>query len=145
MNVHSVSLKGRRPQNEDKHDIVLNINGNRKNLQPINLFAVYDGHGGKEVSEFIFSNLSKYFVDKRVSYPLSRKYVTDVFDHMQKILKSKDFAYHCGSTALVIANFKHNGENYLNVVNLGDCRCILARDNFAMPLKDIELNNWGVK
>ena len=26
MNVHSVSLKGARPQNEDKHDIIININ-----------------------------------------------------------------------------------------------------------------------
>lgn len=142
MNVHSVSLKGLRPQNEDEEDIVLNMNGANKNLQCVNFFGVYDGHGGKQVSKFIKDNLSKYFLNKKVVYPLSRNYVNDVYDHLQKLLKTKDFAYHCGSTALVVINFKYNNDNYLNVINLGDCRCILARDNFAMPLTKDHKPNW---
>lgn len=142
MNVHSVSLKGKRPQNEDKELIVLNSNGTDPNLQCVNFFGVFDGHGGKQVSQFVYDNISKYFLNKKVVYPLSRNYVNDVYDHLQKLLKTKDFAYHCGSTALVVVNFKHNGENYLNVINLGDCRCILARDNFAMPLTKDHKPNW---
>ena len=45
MNVHSVSLKGRREQNEDKHNIVLNLTKKVKTLNNINFFGVYDGHG----------------------------------------------------------------------------------------------------
>lgn len=142
MNVHSVSLKGLRPQNEDEEDIILNMNDTNKDLQCINFFGIYDGHGGKQVSKFIKDNISKYFMNKKVVYPLSRNYVNSVYDHIQNMLKKENFAYHCGSTAIVVVNFKHNNDNYLNVINLGDCRCILARDNFAMPLTKDHKPNW---
>ena len=70
MNVHSVSVKGLRDQNEDKHDIVLNSDNKIKTKKNVNFFGVYDGHGGKEVSTYIQKNISNYFLDKRVNYPL---------------------------------------------------------------------------
>jgi len=142
MNIHSVSLKGLREQNEDKHDIILNNSNNNRNIKDINFFAVYDGHGGKQVSQYIQENLSKYFLAKNVVYPLQKRYVINIYDYIQKQLRNTKYAYHTGTTALVVINFKYNSENYLNIINSGDCRCILCRDNFAMPLTKDHKPHW---
>lgn len=142
MNVHSVSLKGLRDQNEDKHVIILNTGKKDPKKKNVNFFSVFDGHGGKEVSKYLSENLSQFFMDNRVMYPLSKKYVYDVYDHLQKTLKSSNFAYYSGSTALVAVHFKYNGDDYLNVMNVGDCRIIICRDNFAMPLTKDHKPHW---
>ena len=142
MNIHSVSLKGLREHNEDKHIIILNIDNNNPNLAPVNLYGIFDGHGGKTVSKFLYDNLSKFFMDPKVIYPLSKRYVNDVCDEIQKNLKAKEYARHIGSTALVVIQFKYHNENYVNVINVGDCRCIICRDNFAMPLTKDHKPNW---
>jgi len=142
MNIHSVSLKGLRNQNEDTHDVILNTDNNICKLKNLNYFAVFDGHGGKEVSTYIKSNLSKYFLNNKVSYPISKRYVTNVYDYVQKSLHKYDFAYGAGCTGLVVIHFKNNGENYLNIFNNGDSRCILCRDNFGMPLTKDHKPNW---
>lgn len=142
MIVHSVSLKGLRDQNEDKHLIILNSDNRDPNLNNVNLFGVFDGHGGKEVSSFIHDNISMFLTDKRIQYPISKKYIYNVFDHIQKELKKKNYAYHCGTTCCTVVNFKYDNENYLNVINVGDSRCIICRDNFAMPLTKDHKPNW---
>ena len=53
---HTWSLKGMRETNEDKHVVIENN---------INYYAVYDGHGGKEVSSFLSNELHKYFFQKK--------------------------------------------------------------------------------
>lgn len=142
MNVYTISLKGIRPQNEDNHEVILNLDNNDNKLNNINLFAVFDGHGGKFVSNYLKNNLPKFFTDKRVKYPLSKKYLINVYDHLQTSLKNHNFSYSSGSTGLVAIQFKHNNDNYLNVINNGDSRCILCRDNFAMPLTKDHKPNW---
>jgi serine/threonine protein phosphatase PrpC len=134
MNVHSVSIKGLRPQNEDKHEIFLNANNKFVNLKNINLFAIFDGHGGKDVSKYIKDNLPKYFTNKKTQYPLQKNFVIDTYDKLQRELKGYKFAHRAGSTSLVVIYFKYNGGNYLNVINSGDCRAIICHDNFAIPL-----------
>ena len=62
MNVHSVSIIGRRSENEDKHITELNGDGKNTDLINVNLFGVFDGHGGDEVSELLsqeFDNILK--------------------------------------------------------------------------------------
>ncbi len=142
MNIHSVSIKGLRDQNEDKHTIQLNSDNKNPLQNSVNIFAIFDGHGGKEVSKYVNDNIISKFVDKKVVYPLSRKYVLDTYDFTQTQLKSKKFAYRTGTTALVVINFKCNNTEYLNVINLGDCRCIICRDNFAMPLTKDHKPGW---
>jgi serine/threonine protein phosphatase PrpC len=142
MNVHSVSLKGLRPQNEDAHEIILNLDGKDCNLNNVNFFAIFDGHGGKLVSNSLKENLPKFFMDKRVEYPISKRYVVNVYDYIQKSLAKHDFSHYSGSTGLVVIQFKFNNEDYLNVINNGDCRCVLCRDNFAMPLTKDHKPNW---
>lgn len=142
MNIHSVSIKGLRDQNEDKHTILLNSDNKNPLLNNINIFAIFDGHGGKEVSKFVNENIIQYLTDKKTTYPLSRKYVCDIYDKIQTQLKTKKFAYRAGTTALIGITFKNNDIDYLNVINLGDCRCIICRDNFAMPLTKDHKPNW---
>lgn len=131
---YSVSLKGLRPQNEDTHVIIENLDSTNKNDPKINLYAVFDGHGGKQVSRYLKDTLPLFFSDNRVKYPLTKRYVINVYDHLQNKLKETKYATHMGSTALVVVQFKVNNDSFLNIINTGDSRCILCRDNFAIPL-----------
>jgi len=144
MNVHSVSLKGRRDQNEDKHNIILNYNGKDKDIKNINFFAVYDGHGGKHISKCLSKNLPHFFIDKRINYPLKDKYVNAVYTHFQNSLRKsyKDIATGCGSTCLVAIHFKQDNQSYLNILNTGDSRGVLCRDNVALSLSKDHKPNW---
>jgi len=120
--IYHESIIGLRPQNEDKHDIITNLDGSNNTISSINLFAVFDGHGGKGVSKFLYDNLSKYFTNRKISYPLSMKYVNKVYNHLQKTLriKHREFSLFSGSTCLVVIQFKHDGKDYLNVMNTGE-------------------------
>lgn len=141
-NVHSASLKGLRPQNEDNHVIFINLDGSKPNFNNINFYAIFDGHGGVQVSNYLKQNLPKYFLDKRTVYPLQKNFVNEVFDQIQNDIMKHGFAQRCGSTCLIVIHFIKNNEQYLNVINLGDCRCILNRDNFAMPLTKDHKPAW---
>ncbi|ARF09758.1 serine/threonine protein phosphatase [Indivirus ILV1] len=142
MNAHIYSLKGARKQNEDTHVVILNNDGQNKKLKDINFFAVFDGHGGKEVSEFLKATLPKYFINPKVQYPLHKEYVVNVYNTIQNELKNTPYAKNTGSTGLVVSHFKTNDGQYLNIMNTGDSRCILCRDNFAMPLTKDHKPNW---
>lgn len=146
MNIHSVSLKGRRDSNEDKHTIILNENNKDQNMLPINFFGVYDGHGGKFVSKYLSDNLPKSFLNKQVVYPLTRKFITDVYESTQNQLKTEhqENALNCGSTCLVVIYYKYKKDNhhYINVINTGDSRCIICRDNIAIALTKDHKPNW---
>lgn len=136
ISIHPASLIGRRPQNEDKHKIVVNLDGDDKESSNINFYSVFDGHGGKFVSKFLFDNLHNFFVDKKVEYPLKKNYVNKVYTSFQNVLKNKYIAHatNSGSTCLVITHFKKSDQHYLNVLNTGDSRAILCRNNIAIPL-----------
>ena len=57
MKVYSHSLQGKRQSNEDQHIHILNQDKSDENLNPINFFGVFDGHGGKAVSKYLKDNL----------------------------------------------------------------------------------------
>lgn len=142
MDAHSASLKGRREQNEDAHNVILNINGRDKNIGKINLFSVFDGHGGSEVSAHMKEIIPKYLTDKRMKYPLSKRNIYGIYDGVQEELKKHSFSHHTGSTGLVVVQFEDKGKNYLNVINNGDSRCVLCRGNFAIPLTIDHKPSW---
>lgn len=131
---YSSSLKGLRPYNEDTHVIIENIDSINNSNANVNFYSVFDGHGGKQISTFLRDTLPIFFNDSRVKYPLTKKYIVNVYDHLQNKLKDMKCSLAVGSTALVVIYFKVNNDYYLNIINTGDCRCILCRDNFAIPL-----------
>ena len=52
MLIQSASLQGIRESNEDEHVIIQNMDSTDKKLNNVNMLAVFDGHGGNEVSKF---------------------------------------------------------------------------------------------
>jgi serine/threonine protein phosphatase PrpC len=144
MSVYSVSKRGKRPQNEDKHNIIININNEDKTIQPINFYSVYDGHGGKAISTYLSQNFPKYFIKKAVQYPLTGKYISSVY---KNIVKDLDTNYtkqstQCGSTCLVAIEYQHNNSKYVDILNTGDSRCVICVDNRAVAKTMDHKPNW---
>jgi protein phosphatase 1L len=145
MSVHWASLKGERDRNEDCHNIVLKLDSKDCMFANVNYYGIYDGHGGKFVADYLSKNIYHFFVDKRVRYPLETSYVNNVYNTLQKALFDKHTkeATECGATCLVVCHYKDNkNENYLNIMNTGDSRCVLCRNNIAIPLTRDHKPDW---
>lgn len=141
INLHITTQKGRRDQNEDMEEYLLNLkytgDALDNNCSPIDFFLICDGHGGKEVAEYIAPKLKHIFTKKGLIYPLSETYINKIFYVIQnKLAKDQSMiGYDCGSTALIIIRYKNsnNGES-IQIINLGDCRAVLSKNGKAYPL-----------
>jgi len=144
MSAHFVSLKGDRNSNEDSHNIILGLNNTSSELAKVNYYAIYDGHGGKFVSNFLSENLPHCFTANKVIYPLRTDYVNKVYDKVQNILLSRyeKESTECGSTCLVVCHFKEGKQEFLNIMNTGDSRCVMCRNNIAIPLTRDHKPDW---
>lgn len=138
--IHKCSMKGKRSQNEDKHDCITNLDINSKTYDStkanINYYAVYDGHGGRAISRYLSSHLPNFFMDKRVEYPLKKNFVKKVYNFWQDELRTKytQAATNAGSTCCVVIHYKEGEHEYLNILNTGDSRAIMCRNNMAVQL-----------
>ncbi len=126
MNIYYTTIKGRRDSNEDKHNIILNINKLNPKLKDINLFGIYDGHGGTYVSKFLEKNIPLFYCNKQLQLPFSEDYHCDTFELLQKKILETEKGYMCGSTCLLNIMYEYNNELHMNIVNLGDCRCTIV-------------------
>lgn len=133
MKVFSHSLQGKRATQEDQHIAILNIDGKNNEINNINFFGVFDGHGGKKVSHYLKNNLPEFFTQKFKKNIFGKndaftKYTTQAFDLLQNNLKEKHprAVEYCGSTACVGIHFKENNRQYLWIVNVGDSRAVLC-------------------
>jgi serine/threonine protein phosphatase PrpC len=129
LKIYFTSVKGRRESNEDRHNIILNINGEDKSLNPINLFGIYDGHGGSWVSRYLEANIPNYYLDKTFSIPFNPEFHTKVFEIIQTQLLKKSLGYSNGSTCLLNIMYQLENSIYMNVVNLGDSRLGVVYSN----------------
>jgi serine/threonine protein phosphatase PrpC len=141
MLVHSTSLIGQRPSNEDHHFIYENINGENTNYTDINFYSIFDGHGGKGVSKFLKDKLPQYFIKKDVLYHPTKKseyykYIKKVTQIIQeKLIKEVPSSKNSGSTALISIFYNHNNKKYFYISNTGDSRAIICNKyNIALPL-----------
>lgn len=131
------SLQGERLTNEDTHVIFTNLNGNNTNFAKVDLYSIYDGHGGSFVSKYLQKILHCFLIDNRLEYPLEQVYVNKAFKTVQDILteKHEKSANEAGSTALIAIFFKKDSELCLQVLNTGDSRAVLCNKyNIAVPL-----------
>ena len=151
MIIQSTSLKGNRYSNEDAEIIFQNLNKKNKKFKNINLYAVFDGHGGDSVSKYLEKNFLNYFIPSNSVSPtvkkgVYQKHIYTCYKHIQKKLKNeyKDMAHHTGTAALSIIHYQVRNRNKLYVINLGDCRAVLCnRFNIAIPLtKDHKPTNY---
>ena len=131
MNIYYTSIKGRRKTNEDRHNIILNINGDKEDINDINFFGIYDGHGGSYVSRYLETNISSYYTNKKFSYPFDDNYHNQVFQIIQNQLLKNTYGYSNGSTCLLNIMYKYNNEIHMNIVNLGDSRLVIVYSNWT--------------
>jgi len=132
--IYKYSTTGRKSSNEDTMDIVLSRQGI--------FYGVYDGHGGKCVSKFLKNNLSKFFTSSRKNYPLNKSDIESKFHKTHKLMeeKLKDKIHEVGSTCLcVLQNPKTKS---IQVINAGDCRAVLCRNNLGVPLSRDHKPHW---
>lgn len=136
MSIHSVSMKGKRPQNEDKDSIFINLEGTDQSKGNINCYFLFDGHGGKFVSKFLNDHLPQCFTDKRVIYPLKKSFIMQIYNYWQNILENEysKNATNTGSTCLIVAHYKKDANEYINILNTGDSRCIICKNNIGVSL-----------
>jgi serine/threonine protein phosphatase PrpC len=141
MIVHTVSLLGKRPSNEDNHIIFENINNQKTDMVDINLYSIFDGHGGKGISKYLKENYGNYFVKKDLLHHPSKKseytkYIKKVHQDIQeRLVKDIPSSKIAGSTALSSVFFKYNNKIYYYIINTGDSRAVICnRYNIAIPL-----------
>ena len=149
--INSTSLQGKRPSNEDREIIFKNLDNSNKNFHNINLYAVFDGHGGDSVSSYLEKEYTKYFVKKTAPHPKIKKdryqkYICDSYNHIQTKLKNeyKNLANSTGTAALSLIHYKEGKKNKIYAINLGDCRAVLCNKfKLAVPLtKDHKPDNY---
>lgn len=136
MSVFFKSRIGRRHTNEDRHTIYLNFDGHDAEKNSIDLFCVYDGHGGPHVSTLLSDIIPKFFLDKRMIYPLHKRQINKMYDGIQKLLLEKypTKTMECGSTCLVAVKIKCNNDVVLNIINVGDSRAIICSGTSAFAI-----------
>lgn len=92
-------------------------------------YAVYDGHGGGNVSKYLLENLRPTLKKQLlISSGDIHTSLLNTFTDIGTYLKSVDFAQHCGSTALVMLK----SDKYIWIANIGDCRAVLK--SFHLPV-----------
>jgi serine/threonine protein phosphatase PrpC len=136
------SLKGKRESNEDQHYYKLNLSNENNEYNDINLFGVFDGHGGKAVSKYLKNNLPQFFITKFNKNIYQKKSVaSEYFIKVYNFLQNKMLTNHpryvqyCGSTACVVIHYKKNNRNNLWILNVGDSRAIKCNNlNIAEQL-----------
>ena len=149
--IQSISLRGHRKSNEDAELIFLNHHGRKKTFNKLNIYSVFDGHGGDAVSKYLEKNYINYFGPLNRPKPTEtkkkyQKYIIECYKHIQTKLKTecKNIVNYTGTAALSIIHYKVGKKNMLYVINLGDCRAVLCNKfNVAIPLtKDHKPTNY---
>lgn len=104
-------------------------NSKMKTWPKISYFAVFDGHGGEECSEFLKENFDKYLIENK-NFPMDIKIsMTETFQKIEEDffkLKCKEDSFEdsdkSGSCALVTIIF----DNKIYIANIGDSRAIMS-------------------
>lgn len=138
------SDKGKRDSNEDAHSIVVNQDKHVSDIKCANLIAIYDGHGGKSISKLLSRIIPSMILNKKMKYPLQKEDMTKMCQYIQDYLKTKHkiMSARCGSTCLCAVHYRMSGIFYLDVLNVGDSRLVLCRDNMAIPLTKDHKPSW---
>lgn len=141
ISLHKTSQCGGRPTNEDVERYFLNLEDNGsptdKSYAPVDIFIVCDGHGGKEVAEFVAPKLEKKLINKNMQYPLDNSVKNKIFNDIQNALiqHPNKIANECGCTCLTMIRYiSKNGHEYVQLLNIGDCRAVLSKNGVAMAL-----------
>jgi protein phosphatase PTC1 len=120
---------------EDAHVFIDGFANNPKQ----SYFAVYDGHGGRNIVEFIEKYLHQNF-EKELIDTNAKTYheITNAFETsflLTDIQTAKANLAVSGSTAIVnYIQVDTNGKRHLHTANCGDARSVLSRNGVAIRL-----------
>ena len=150
--IQSTSLQGHRESNEDSEIIFQNLDGKKKDKHKLNLYGVFDGHGGHQVSAYLKNHFLNYFTPSKLTPTPNtkkknyQKHICDTYNHIQEklTLECKNIVNTTGTAALALIHYCERRCNKLYVINLGDCRAVLCnKHNIGLPLtKDHKPNNF---
>lgn len=143
---HSYTTQGKRNYQEDSYVIknYLNSCSDKSNTETtqftrlnVNLFGVFDGHGGGEISKAVSKLLPHYFykqnfLEDNVPKPSNNynKYIISTFDNIQNQLNathSKSTLQ--GSTICLCLIYEYKGKNIITSFWSGDSRAIACNQN----------------
>lgn len=124
------SFRGKRASMEDFFD----IRNSKIDGQTVNLFGIFDGHGGARAAEFLkdhlFENLLKhpeFLTDtKKAICEIHKKTDSDFLDSESKTFRDDGST---ASTAVLVGK-------RLYVANVGDSRAVISKAGKAIPLSD---------
>lgn len=136
MRITHKSLQGKRPYNEDRLFIFLNQKGEKPNLPKLNLFCVFDGHGGDKVSQYLKDNFYKLILNEK-EFPLTENRIISICDTMQKNINEQKFG-EIGSTACILIQYC---DDKFQVINIGDSKVSCIKNNKCMSLCRIHKPN----
>ena len=98
------------------------------------LFAIFDGHGGRQVSDYCAERFPLEVRKELMKSPADlNQSLTDVFHKINNELRLID-SDGCGSTACVAVVRKEGSSNVLYVANVGDSRAVLSKSGTAERL-----------
>lgn len=121
--IYVLENQGSREYMEDRHYIEKNF------FLDYNLYAVFDGHGGAEIAQF----LQLYFKDILRNELFQEEKISDaIMKACSKVndIIPKELGFTTGSTCLmVLQNSKE-----LWVANIGDCRALINRGDEALQI-----------
>ena len=138
ISLHKTSLQGYRESNEDVEKFKINLSRQGTAIDPtyapIDLFIICDGHGGKSVAEYVAPRLEKLLSNPKNSYPIHIDIIKRIYNQVQKELIRLGIASECGCTALVVIRYIADSKEFIQVINIGDCRAVLSKNGLAIPL-----------
>ena len=115
---------------EDKGKSIINFNSSPDN----DLFCLFDGHGGAQVSKFLQDNFPKYMKE---ILPINNENMDiklkNLFLNLDNKIKENKYSQ-VGSTACMVYITKENGKRILYCANVGDTRCILISESGSKRL-----------
>lgn len=118
---------GGRPYQEDTYIADVSIG------DIYNLFGVFDGHGGSDISEFLSENAPDFISKSILEYEgLIEPALKDAFINLDKNIPSKDDIDTNGSTSIVVLI----NEDKIVCANCGDSRAVLLRNNECLKLSE---------
>jgi len=120
--INYISLKGKRPTNEDNHLIYKN------NIYEV--YGIFDGHGGKDVSLFLKTMIQQLLNNNAFKIPLKKDNVKNICFFLQNKIKENSKLSIQGSTCLLL--FKY--DNKIQIINIGDSRCIICSNNKPLQI-----------
>ena len=148
LDVYQASELGERESNEDVHCVKLNIGPDGTAIDyryaNIDYFSICDGHGGDRVSKIVSKLMLPKIMNPKNSFPLKKsdidRYYGSVSDKL--VEKYQSVSNFCGTTMLIIIRYIRKNREYVQAINLGDCRAVLSSDGFGMSLTKDHKPSW---